>query len=126
VHWSIYVLMIGVPLTGLLALGAFGAEHPDLDEVKFFGLVPATFMPDVGGWPGGIHGTLFRVLKILVIVHILAALKHQFWDKDRTLHRIHPFWWYRRNRGSGAECRFAADREQGPSLPRALAKEQDR
>jgi cytochrome b561 len=90
VHWSIYALMIGVPLTGLLALGAFGAQHPDLGQVKFFGLVPATFMPNFGEWLGGVHGILFRVLKILVIVHILAALKHQFWDKDRTLHRIHP------------------------------------
>ena len=90
VHWAIYALLIAVPVTGLLALVPYGARHLDVDQVKVFGLIPAAFMPDVGSWPGDIHGTLFRVLKLLVIVHILAALKHQFWDKDRLLSRMRP------------------------------------
>jgi cytochrome b561 len=30
------------------------------------------------------------VAKVLVILHVMAALKHQFWDKDGLLGRMRP------------------------------------
>ena len=88
VHWIFYALMIVIPLTGLLALAPYGAERLDLDQVTFFKLFPVALRFNVGDWVGDVHGVLFRVTKILVIVHVLAALKHHFWDKDRLLSRM--------------------------------------
>jgi cytochrome b561 len=87
-HWAFYVLMVGIPVTGLLALVPYGAERLNVEHVTFFDLFPVAFMPNLGSWTGGAHELLSRVAKALVLVHVIAALKHQFWDKDGLLGRI--------------------------------------
>jgi cytochrome b561 len=37
------------------------------------------------------HQTLSWLLFALAILHILAALKHHFWNKDDVLRRMLPF-----------------------------------
>lgn len=37
-----------------------------------------------------LHGFLANLLMGLVVIHIGAALKHQFVDKDRLLERMRP------------------------------------
>ena len=37
------------------------------------------------------HDVLSWVLLGLAILHVLAALKHHFWDKDTVLRRMLPF-----------------------------------
>jgi cytochrome b561 len=37
------------------------------------------------------HGALSVVLLSIAILHILAALKHHFWNKDDVLKRMLPF-----------------------------------
>ncbi len=64
-HWGLYVLMIGLPATGLLA---------------YFGGV--TFLAEVHG------GILKALMWVLIAGHVLAALYHQFVLKDGLLNRM--------------------------------------
>jgi len=89
-HWAFYVLMVALPVTGLLAVVPYGAERLNVESVTFFNLFPVAFMPNLGGWTSDAHELLSRVAKALVIVHVVAALKHQFWDKDGLLDRMRP------------------------------------
>jgi len=90
VHWMFYLLMIGLPVTGMLALVPYGAGRLDVEQVMFFSLIPVAFMPNLGNWTAAAHELLTNIAKFLVIVHVLAALKHQFWDRDRLLGRMNP------------------------------------
>jgi cytochrome b561 len=90
VHWTLYVLMMAIPLTGLLAIVPYGAEHLDAGRVTFFNLFPVAVLPNLGDWTGHAHVILSKLTQALVILHVAAALKHQFWDKDRLLERMLP------------------------------------
>jgi cytochrome b561 len=90
-HHSLYMLMILIPIFGLLALIPYGAERTDVDKVVFFNLFPVAFMPNLGGWTMEAHEILGNIAKLLIILHVIAALKHQFWDKDKLLQRMNPF-----------------------------------
>jgi cytochrome b561 len=89
-HWVFYALMIVIPVSGLLALVPYGASHLDVDKVTFFKLFPVAFMPNFGDLTLDIHELLSKAAQILVIVHVIAALKHQFWDKNGLLSRMRP------------------------------------
>ena len=62
-HWLFYALLVAVPVTGLLAVYV-SPEFGDIHEL---------------GKPAFI---------ILIAVHVLGALYHQFWIKDGTLRRM--------------------------------------
>jgi len=87
-HWTFYALMFALPVTGMLALVPYGAERLDVQNVAFFNLVPVALAPDLGSWTGALHELLTNVAKLLVIVHVLATLRHQFWDRDAILKRM--------------------------------------
>jgi cytochrome b561 len=89
-HWMFYALMIALPVSGMLALVPYGAERLNVQDVAFFNLFRADFLPDLGSWTGAVHELLTNVAKLLVVVHVLAALKHQFWDKDDIFGRMRP------------------------------------
>lgn len=89
-HWAFYALMIAIPVAGLLAIVPYGAARLDVDQVKFLQLFPVALMPNLGDWTMDAHEILSTVAEILVIVHVIAALKHQFWDKDGLLSRMRP------------------------------------
>jgi cytochrome b561 len=89
-HGAFYVLMIAIPVLGLMALVPFGLEHIDVDQVMFFKLFPLAIMPNLGEWTAEAHEIASNIAKILVILHVLAALKHQFWDRDGLLMRMSP------------------------------------
>ena len=91
VHWAFYVLIIGIPVMGLLAIVPFGAERLDAEQVTFFNLFPVAVLPNLGEWTIDGHALLANIAQALVIVHVLAALKHQFWDKDRLFARMRPW-----------------------------------
>lgn len=90
VHWAFYILMIALPVTGLLALVPYGVERLDVGQVRVVNLFPAAFLPNLGAWTGVAHDFVSNLAQALVIVHVLAALKHQFWDKDGLLGRMRP------------------------------------
>ena len=89
-HALFYFLIIAVPLTGWLMVSA----RPGSPGVDFFGL----FMLDlpVGdskalsdlGQDG--HEIMTKPLVILIFLHVLGALKHQFIDRVPFIQRMFP------------------------------------
>ena len=89
VHRGLYVLLVIIPLSGWMMSSAKG--FPTI----WFGVLP---LPDLIGKnePLGevlaeVHETLNIGLLGLVVLHLAAALKHQFIEKDRLLSRMNPF-----------------------------------
>jgi cytochrome b561 len=88
-HILFYVLLFAMPLTGWMMSSAknysvswFGRfTWPDLiaPNERAFELLKTT------------HQTMSWLLLALAILHILAALKHHFWNKDDVLRRMLPF-----------------------------------
>ena len=89
VHALLYLLMLAIPLSGYFYSSAAGIQ------VVYLGIVP---LPTIIG-PDQALKTTLRTLHVLlnytlltlVILHALAALKHQFVDRDGLLARMVPF-----------------------------------
>jgi cytochrome b561 len=88
-HWTLYVLMLAIPLSGWVYSSATGVS------VVYLGLVP---LPDLvakdkalAGILKAVHVGLNFTLVGLVIIHLGAALKHHFVDRDGVLARMLPF-----------------------------------
>lgn len=85
-HMALYLLLFAVISSGYLISTADG-RHIDV-----FGLfqIPATLtdLPNQADLAGQIHLVLAITLVSLAGVHALAALKHHFLDRDRTLVRM--------------------------------------
>jgi cytochrome b561 len=88
-HAAFYVLLFAMPITGWMMSSAKNYS------VSWFGLFT---------WPNLIgknaaaydflhatHEILSDVLFVVAVLHVLAALKHHFWNKDDVLVRMLPF-----------------------------------
>jgi cytochrome b561 len=87
-HYSLYVLIVLVPLIGWAATSACCAP------VNWFWTVPLT-LPIGGGMDRAkqifpFHYALAFTLTGLVIIHLSAALHHHFVRRDETLRRMLP------------------------------------
>ena len=88
-HVLFYVLLFAMPLTGWMMSSAKNYSvswfhqftWPNLVEPneQAFNLLRTT------------HDTLSWLLFALALLHILAALRHHFWNKDDVLKRMLPF-----------------------------------
>lgn len=88
-HLLFYILLIGLPLTGWLALPDFIAEHPPFSNITAFGwTLPKA--PDIALPAGEIHEIGGKIGIALLALHVIAALKHQFWNRDGVLLRMLP------------------------------------
>ncbi|HEX2623971.1 MAG TPA: cytochrome b/b6 domain-containing protein [Sphingomicrobium sp.] len=88
-HRIFYVLLIALPLTGLAAVS--GRAEDGLVPLKFGLALPA--IPGIGkenGF-GDIHETLVFTTLALLVLHIGAALKQQFFDRTTVADRMPPF-----------------------------------
>ena len=85
-HLLLYVLMICVPLSGWLMSSAKGVT------TVYLGLwpLPNAVARDeaLGLFLGAMHRTLTYALLALVALHVAAALKHHFIDRDGVLGRM--------------------------------------
>lgn len=86
-HYLLYVCMILMPVTGYIGssfskygiklwgieLPNWGWEDKDIRETLF-----------------GIHETIAEIFIVLIVVHVLAALKHLVINKDGVFQRITP------------------------------------
>lgn len=86
VHAMLYLLLFAVPASGYLLSTADGRP---IDLFGWFA-IPATItgierQEDVAG---EVHLALAVALIALVALHALAAIKHHFFNKDRTLLRM--------------------------------------
>jgi cytochrome b561 len=90
-HTIFYILLIAMPIAGWAASTAAGRK------VSWFGVFELPDLPFIPADNGlskaimGVHETAGLILVGLVVLHILAALKHYFVDKDNVLQRMLPF-----------------------------------
>lgn len=88
-HGLLYLLMIVVPLTGWWI--------SDTSRIPFslYWVVPVPDLMapdrDLSELAADLHGVLTKLLLAIVIVHILAALRHHFLLHNDTLLRMLPF-----------------------------------
>ncbi|MBK8210713.1 MAG: cytochrome b [Rhodospirillales bacterium] len=86
-HWAFYVLLIGLPLGGWLMVNARGYR------VSFFGLeLPALIAKNqpLAEIVFKFHAGGAFLLAGLIVLHVGAALRHEFLLKDNTLRRMTP------------------------------------
>jgi cytochrome b561 len=87
-HWALYGLLFALPLTGWLMSSA--ANRP----ASWFGFfqLPDLVAPDAGLQEilEEAHELLVNVLFALAGLHVAAALKHQFVDRNGLLLRMLP------------------------------------
>lgn len=89
VHTSLYVFMIGMPLTGWAVVSTSRIEVPTM----FWGLFSWPHLP----LPGSVnelaeetHEILAFIALALIALHVAGALRHQFLLKDGLLRRMGP------------------------------------
>lgn len=87
-HTLLYVLLFAIPLSGWLYSSATGVQ------VVYLGLVP---LPDLvqrnralGDVLRVVHVGLNVTLAVVVLVHLVAAIRHHVVDRDVTLVRMLP------------------------------------
>jgi cytochrome b561 len=87
-HGLLYLLLLAQPLVGWANSSAAGIP------VVWFGVLPLPdFVPHDKALAGNLehlHGLLGLLLAVLIALHLLAALKHHFIDRDDTLRRMLP------------------------------------
>lgn len=90
-HWLFYALLIVIPLTGLSAVSG-GAEQA-MTPLKFGLALPVIpgLSDAAGDLFGGVHEALVKLTIALLVIHVAAALKHQFVDRARVAGRMPPF-----------------------------------
>jgi cytochrome b561 len=101
VHWTFYIFMIGMPLTGWAMVSA--SRRIKVFPIDMFGLfhwpaigpltnLPADQMKATHEALEFIHtGPLLWLGYGLIVLHVVGALKHQLIDRDNELARMVPF-----------------------------------
>ena len=88
VHFTLYALMLAIPLSGWVYSSATGVSVSYLNLVPLPNLVPKDKM--LAGLLLALHQTLNAFLAIFVGMHVAAAVKHQWIDRDGVLSRMLP------------------------------------
>jgi len=87
-HGLMYVLFFAIPLLGWAYSSAAGFP------IVWFGVLPLPdFVPvdkDLAEALKPWHGWLAKALAALVVLHVAAALKHHYIDRDGLLSRMRP------------------------------------
>ncbi len=88
-HWTLYLLMIAMPVTGWLMVSGSETRRP----LTWFGLFDLPYLP-VGKAAGGLghdaHEILGWLMLSLVVLHIAAALRHRLILRDGIFGRMAP------------------------------------
>ena len=91
-HIAFYVIMIGMPLLGWAMVSASPIPIP----TRIFDIIPWPNMPGItrneatAEFFKMLHHNIGKLTIALIILHIGAALKHQFINKDGLLTRMFP------------------------------------
>lgn len=89
----LYLMMIAIPLSGWAIASTSSSGIPTL----WFGLFEVPMLPCLSGDHDAheiaeeTHELLGNITILLLILHVVAALKHHFWDKDDVLKSMIPF-----------------------------------
>lgn len=87
-HGLLYALILFIPITGWALSSAAGVPVVWWGVWKLPSLLPAN--KDAAHLLALVHATLNYTLAGLVVLHVVAALKHQFIDRDGVLSRMLP------------------------------------
>jgi cytochrome b561 len=86
-HWGLYLLTFGMVITGII----LADQRGQLARTFGIGSVPVRGSFQRGGFSlGFLHGGIWILLLLLILLHVGAALYHQFIVKDNLLARM----WY--------------------------------
>ncbi len=90
-HWIFYILMFAIPLSGWLMVSAGSRKWP----IDWFGLFNVPFLPVAQSKPfGGAMHESHEIMGYFVLalagLHIVAAIKHHYFDGDNTVERMLP------------------------------------
>jgi cytochrome b561 len=90
-HRLFYTLLIAMPIVGFIAVSGFasGPTTPIAGGIQI-PVIPG-ISRDTGELAGEVHEIAAFLLVALILVHIAAALKHQFVDRWRGSARMPPF-----------------------------------
>jgi len=95
-HFLLYFFTIAIPLSGWAMVSASPLGVPTI----WYRVFEVPHLPGLQGLEDqeGVeesleetHELLGNLLIVLLIVHVGAALKHHFWDRDSVLRRMIPF-----------------------------------
>jgi len=87
IHWSLYVAMIAMPLSGWVHHAALDGFAPILWPFgQGLPFVPKS--QGVAEAAGALHGLFSKLLIGSVLLHVAGALKHALIDRDHTLSRM--------------------------------------
>lgn len=104
VHWAFYGIIVFMPLTGWLYVSTAWSvhDHRALDvPTLYFGLFRVPHILGLAGMSEDVRAALAAIFEFshsklawgaigLAVLHVAAALKHQFVDKDGLLGRMIP------------------------------------
>lgn len=85
-HSLLYLLLFGVIISGYLISTADGRPIEVFGRLQVPALI--SHLPQQADRAGAVHLALAVSLIVLAGIHALAALKHHFVDRDRTLMRM--------------------------------------
>jgi cytochrome b561 len=91
-HFALYALMLAIPLSGWAVASTSSSGVPTI----WFGLFEVPHLPvaateDAHEAAEEAHELLGNLMILLLLVHVAAALKHHYWDRDTVLRRMLPF-----------------------------------
>lgn len=91
-HWGFYALIVLLPLSGWALISGSEIRYPTF----YFGLFEVPFLPlargkEIGHQLHEVHELLAFGTIGLLGLHVLAALKHHYFDRDDVLARMAPW-----------------------------------
>ena len=87
-HVALYVVLIGMPLTGWLYNSASGFPLQWFSQFKVPALVERS--TELKALAGSLHFAGFIVLAIVLLMHVGAAIQHHFIHRDNVLRSMLP------------------------------------
>lgn len=88
VHMALYILLLVMPLSGWWMTSAFPQRHPILAGFFDIPFLPVPVSMASAGAAHEVHEIGGWVMIALAVLHIGAALKHHFIDRDAILLRM--------------------------------------
>ncbi len=86
-HWGFYVLMFALPLSGW----AMVSTAKLVFQMFWYGLFEIPKLDAPRNWNyDGLHAILGWVVLALIVLHVAAALKHHYFDRDNLFARMWP------------------------------------
>ena len=86
VRWLFLIAILVIPLSGFIFVATNG------EAVTLYGLITIPNIGEAGkatrDWLSDVHYYVSYGCAALVVIHVLAALKHHFIDRDATLRRM--------------------------------------